>query len=340
MGFEWRKHGREEPWKLKYFGIGNENWGCGGSMRPQYYADLFRRYQTFVRSYGEEPILKIAGGPDGENYEWMEVLMREDKDLMGAISLHYYTRPGDWEHKGDSLVFDEEEWYDVMGAAQKMEELLTNHSAIMDRYDPEKKVGLIVDEWGTWFDVMPGTNPGFLYQQNTMRDAVSAVLSLHSFHRHCGRVVMANIAQMVNVLQAMILTEGEKMVLTPTYHLFRMMKGHMDSELLDVDYTAGTYMAKGTKTPAYSISASEKDGIMTVSCVNTRLDKAEEITLEIRDRQITAVSAELLAADDMHAANTFEEPERVKPVQLDITAEGNTLHFTLPAASVAVLTIK
>ena len=336
---ERRKNGREEPWKLKWFGVGNENWGCGGNMRPEYYSDLYRRYQTFIRNYGDEPIFKIAGGPGDFNYHWTEVLMREQKNLMDGMSLHYYTFPGDWNEKGDSVVFDDDDWYRTMAKAMKMETAIKNHTAIMDSYDPEKKVSLIVDEWGTWFDVLPGTNPGFLYQQNTIRDAVIAMLTLHIFHAHNDRVLMANIAQMVNVLQAMILTEGEKMVLTPTYHLFRMMKGHMDGELLDVDHTSGTYDCIGVSVPEVSISASEKDGVMTVSAVNTRLDSDKDIELEIRDADFKSVSAELLASSDVHNCNTFDEPEKVKPALLHTAAENGKISFKLPAASAAVLTV-
>lgn len=309
-------------------------------MRPEYYSDLYRRYQTFVRNYGDEPVYKIAGGPGDFNYHWTEVLMQESKHCMDAMSLHYYTMPGDWNSKGDSVSFDEQQWYDTMGAAQRMQTAVENHRAIMDRYDPEKKVGLVVDEWGTWFDVIPGTNPGFLYQQNTIRDAVSAVLTLHIFHNNCDRIVMANIAQMVNVLQAMILTEGDKIVLTPTYHLFRMMKGHMDSERLDVDYSAETYIAKDTQTPKYSVSASERNGVMTISCVNTTLDCDEDMILDIRDREISEVSAEILTSEDMHDANTFSEPDKVQPQVLSTTVKEGRISFKLPAKSVVVLTVK
>lgn len=337
---ERRKNGREEPWKLKYFGVGNENWGCGGNMRPEYYADLYRRYSTFVRSYGEEPVYKIAGGPGDFNYHWTEVLMKEAGNCMNAMSLHYYTIPGDWKNKGDSVVFDEEQWYRTMKAALRMEETISRHSAIMDRYDPDKKVGLIVDEWGTWFDVMPGTNPGFLYQQNTMRDAVSAVLTLHIFHKHCDRVVMANIAQMVNVLQAVILTEGEKMLLTPTYYVLKMMNAHQDGTLLDIDYIGGETGCGEITVPKVSVSASEKDGAITISMCNTSLTDAEEMTIALRDTDKTTVSGEILHADDMHAHNTFDAPDTVytKPAEAEI--ENGTIRVKLPPMSVIVLTVK
>ncbi|MFS8572711.1 MAG: alpha-N-arabinofuranosidase, partial [Clostridia bacterium] len=227
-----RQNGREEPWRLPFFGIGNENWGCGGNMRPEYYADLYRRYQTYVRHFGKNRIYKIACGPNGDDYRWTEVLMREAGAYMDGLSLHYYTVPGTWAKKGSATEFDEDEWFITLKKALRIEELIKRHSAIMDRYDPLKRVGLIVDEWGTWYDVEPGTNPAFLYQQNTVRDALVAGLHLNIFNNHAERVKMANIAQTVNVLQAMILTDGPKMIVTPTYHVFEMYKPHQGATLL------------------------------------------------------------------------------------------------------------
>ena len=221
-----KANGREKPWKLPYFGVGNESWGCGGNMRPEYYADLYRRYSTYVRNFSDNRIYKIACGASDFDFRWTEVLMREAGRFMDGLSLHYYTVPGDWSNKGSATEFDEREWFVTMKKTLVMDDLITRHSSIMDYYDPEKRVGLIVDEWGTWYDVEPGTNPGFLYQQNTLRDALVAGINLNIFNNHCDRVHMANLAQTVNVLQAMILTEGERMVLTPTYHVFYMYKVH------------------------------------------------------------------------------------------------------------------
>lgn len=205
-----RDNGQEEAWKVEFFGVGNESWGCGGNMRPEYYADLYRRYQTYVRKYGEHTIYKIACGPNVDDYNWTEVLMRNAANYMDGLSLHHYSIPTRvWQDKGNALNFPEEQWYSVLEHAQYMDELITKHSTIMDKYDPEKRVGLIVDEWGSWYNVEPGTNLGFLYQQNTIRDAMLAAITLNIFHKHADRVHMANIAQMVNVLQAMLLTEGE-----------------------------------------------------------------------------------------------------------------------------------
>ncbi|MFO7161080.1 MAG: alpha-L-arabinofuranosidase C-terminal domain-containing protein, partial [[Clostridium] cellulosi] len=220
-----RKNGRDEPWKVKYFAVGNENWGGGGNMTPEYYANLYRHYQTFLKNYGDNKLYKIACGPGEDDYAWTDTVMRLAGKYMNAISLHYYTVPGIFDiKKGSALEFDEKEYYITLKKALRIDELITKHLQIMDRYDPEHKVDLIVDEWGTWYDVEPGTNPGFLYQQNTMRDALVAALTLNIFNHHSDRITMANIAQTVNVLQAVILTNGEKMILTPTYHVFDLYK--------------------------------------------------------------------------------------------------------------------
>lgn len=206
------KNGRKEPYRLKYFCVGNENWGCGGNMRPEFYADMYRRYQTYVRNYGSNKIYKIACGPNSDDYNWTETVVKLAGRFMDALSLHYYTVPGTWQAKGSATKFTEEEWYITLSKTLKMDELVTKHSAIIRQYDPDNRIGLVVDEWGTWYDVEPGTNPGFLYQQNTMRDALVAGINLNIFNKHSDKVVMANIAQTINVLQAVILTEGEKML--------------------------------------------------------------------------------------------------------------------------------
>ena len=336
---ERRKNGREEPWKLKFFGVGNENWGCGGNMRPEYYSDLFRRYSVFIRNYGEEPIYKIAGGPNVDDTNWTSVLMKNIGNAMNALSLHNYSYEGDWNNKGDSVVFDENGWYSNMVSAYKMRNVIKAHRAVMDQYDPEGKIALIVDEWGNWYNVMPGTNPGFLYQQNTLRDVVSGMLILHIFHENSDRVYMANIAQMVNVLQAMVLTEGEKMVLTPTYYLFKMMKGHMDGDKLDIDYDSKNYEVDGASIPKISMSASEKGGAVTISVCNTSTSEDEEIVIDVRDKNVSSAVAQILTGE-INTHNTFDEPEAIKPEELNVTLADGKVTFTLPAKSAAVITLK
>lgn len=341
----WRKeNGRDKPWKLKYFGVGNENWGCGGNMRPEYYADVYRRFQTYVRHYGDNRVYKIAGGPNVDDYRWTEVLMREAGRLMDGLSLHYYTIPGGWENKRAALDFDEAEWFETMRKALHIDELITKHSAIMDRYDPQKRVGLIVDEWGTWYLVEPGTNPGFLYQQNSLRDALVAALHFHIFHRHCDRVRMANIAQTVNVLQAVVLTDGPKMLLTPTYHVFEMFKVHQDAEALAVQVDTEMYRVGSEAIPQLSVSASKRgDGLIHVSMCNVHPGSEAPVRLKLAGLQNTPrISGRILSHSDMNAHNTFEQPDVLRPQPFDgyanVSREG--LDVSLPPMSVAVLEIR
>jgi len=337
----WRKqNGRAEPWKLKYFGVGNENWGCGGSMRPEYYADLYRHYQTYVRNYGGNEIYKIACGPNSADYNWTEVLMREAGRMMNGLSLHYYTIPtGEWSDKGAATGFDERAWFDTLKSTLYMEELIAKHAAIMDKYDPDKKVALIVDEWGTWYNVEPGTNPGFLYQQNTLRDALVAGVNLNLFHSHCDRVRMANLAQIVNVLQALILTEGEKLLLTPTYHVFEMYKVHQDAELLPIEFDSPGYTFEGETIPQVSVSASvdASDRVHLTFCNLSHADSAS-VRCAIDGKAFANVSGRVLTDKALDAHNAFDAPDRLRPVKLDGAAlQDGVLTVTLPPASVTVL---
>lgn len=338
-----RENGREEPWRIKFFGIGNENWGCGGNMRPEYYADEYRRYQTYVRNYGDNKVYKIACGAAGADYNWTEVLMREAQHLMDGLSLHHYTITGEtWNQKGAATGFTEAEWYTTMQKTLFLDELVTKHATIMDKYDPQKRVGLIIDEWGNWFDVEPGTNPGFLYQQNTLRDALSAGIGLNIFNTHCDRVQMANIAQMVNVLQAVILTEGAKMLLTPTYHVFDLYQAHQGAELLTASLQCSDYEQNGLKIPQLNVSASQAaTGAITITVCNLDPHQPADLTCEIPGMKPNNASGRLLTAPGMTAHNTFEEPETVKPV--DFTAIRLTktgLSAQLPPMSVVALTIE
>ncbi|WP_408011399.1 alpha-N-arabinofuranosidase [Pseudalkalibacillus sp. A8] len=341
---DWRKeNGREEPWKLKYFGVGNESWGCGGNMRPEYYADLYRRYQTYVRNYGDNKIYKIAGGANVDDFNWTDMLMREAAQRMDGLSLHYYTIPGDfWKGKGSATDFTEDEWTITMQKALHMDELVTQHGTIMDRYDANKRVGLIVDEWGTWFDIEPDTNPGFLYQQNTIRDALVAGVTLNIFNDHCDRVQMANIAQTVNVLQAMVLTEQDKMIVTPTYHVFEMYKVHQGAEKLSLNFNVDSIKLGDQEIPQVTASASkDKNGKVNISLCNLDNKKASTIQLDIRgDIKLANVSGRILTSSSMNARNTFEQPEKVKPVPFEnYRVAERTLEVQLPAMSVAVLSI-
>lgn len=337
-----RQNGQEKPWHLKYFGIGNENWGCGGNMRPEYYSDLYRRYQTYVRNFGDNKIYKIACGPNTDDYNWTEVVMQLAGKFMDGLSLHYYTVPGDtWENKGSATEFDEKTWYKTLKKTLFMDELITRHSEIMNKYDPDKRVGLVVDEWGTWYDVEPGTHPGFLFQQNTMRDALVAAINLNIFNKHSDRVVMANIAQMVNVLQSVILTEGANMILTPTYHVFELYKEHQDAELLESALTTDEVGVDEYRVPNLHHSVSmDGEGKIHITICNLSLTESRTINAQITGKTVKTVSGRILTGE-MNAHNTFDNPERVKPVEFkDFSLEKDELKFTLPPVSVVALTVE
>ncbi|MFI3835559.1 alpha-N-arabinofuranosidase [Streptococcus equinus] len=325
-----RENGHDDPWKVKFFGVGNESWGCGGNMRPDYYADVYRRYQTFVRQYGKDKIYKIACGPNIDDYNWMDRVMSIAAPFMDGISLHHYALTGAWEDKGPALGFEESQWWSLLKSAKKMDELITKHSTIMDKYDPEKRVGLIVDEWGSWLAVEPGTNPGFLYQQNTIRDAMVAALTLNIFHKHADRVHMANIAQTVNVLQAMILTEGDKMVKTPSYHVFDLYKVHQDADVV---------ASYGDESDTLSYTVSKKDGMISISLCNYSLTDTQTLDVagEFGD---TIAEARYITADKMDEHNDFEHPENITIKDFDgAKLVDGQLSITVPPMSVATIRI-
>lgn len=325
-----RENGHDDPWKVKFFGVGNESWGCGGNMRPDYYADVYRRYQTFVRQYGKDKIYKIACGPNIDDYNWMDRVMSIAAPFMDGISLHHYALTGAWEDKGPALGFEESQWWSLLKSAKKMDELITKHSTIMDKYDPEKRVGLIVDEWGSWLAVEPGTNPGFLYQQNTIRDAMVAALTLNIFHKHADRVHMANIAQTVNVLQAMILTEGDKMLKTPSYHVFDLYKVHQDADVV---------ASYGDESDTLSYTVSKKDGMISISLCNYSLTDSQTLDVagEFGD---TIAGARYITADKMDEHNDFEHPENITIKDFDgAKLVDGQLSITIPPMSVATIRI-
>jgi alpha-N-arabinofuranosidase len=336
-----RQNGREEPWQVKYFGIGNENWGCGGNMTAEYYANVFRRYQTYIRNYGENQVYKIACGSFDFNYEWTEVMMREASRYMDGLSLHYYTIPGTWADKGSATEFTENDWFVTLKKASGIEEIVTQHSKIMDRYDPDKRIGLIVDEWGVWHNVESGTNPGFLYQQNTLRDALVAGITLNILNQHCDRVHMANLAQTINVLQALILTDGDKMLLTPTYHVFDMYKVHQDATLLETRVENETnYFHRGESLPQINISASKDEmGNVHVSLCNLDPNTIAEVEIKLSGMDaVGQVSGQILTAKDMQAHNTYDQPNHMKPIAFQsFSLAGQTVIAQLAPMSVTML---
>lgn len=335
-------NGREKPWNVKYWGIGNEAWGCGGNMRPEYYADIYRQYATFMSDSKDAKLFKIASGASSNDYNWTDVLMRNiPLNMLDGVALHHYSVI-DWNKKGPATGFSEEQYFTIMNRALNMEELVTRHSTIMDRYDPAKKVALVVDEWGGWYDVEPGTNPGFLFQQNTMRDAMIAGVSLNIFNNHAERVRMANLAQAINVLQAVILTDEEKLILTPTYHVMEMYNVHHDARLLPLKIKTNDYTFNNEKLPAVSASASvDKSGVAHLSLVNIDARKAQEVSITLSGLKFKTVTGRILASEKMSDHNTFDAPAKVQPqVFKDAKVENGLLKVKLPPVSVVVLELK
>lgn len=338
-----RENGREKPWNVTFWGVGNETWGCGGNMRPEYYADLYRKYATFMTGWSNDnKIFRIASGANSADYNWTEVLMKNiPHHLLEGVALHHYSVI-DWSKKGPSTTFSEQQYFSTMQRALFMDSLIIKHSAIMDKYDPRKRVALVVDEWGGWYEVEPGTNPGFLYQQNTMRDAMIAGLTLNIFHKHSERVRMANLAQAINVLQAVILTEDEKMLLTPTYHVMEMYNVHQDATNLPLTIKTADYKVGAENMPAVSASASKDSlGRTHISLVNIDAKKAQDISINLQGGSYKIVNGRILSSSKLQDFNSFTDKEKIKPVAFKGAAlKGNTLNVKLPPFSVVVLELK
>lgn len=346
-----KKNGSCAPWKVDFFGLGNENWGCGGNMNPDYYANEYRRYQTFIRDYNSERhIKKICCGAPHDDYEWTKEVLetcfrrvaKEQHGFMDGLSLHYYVYPEGIDTKGSSTDFDQKVWYKTLNKAVFMDELITKHGEIMDEYDPDKKIGMIVDEWGTWYTCEPGTNPGFLYQQNTMRDALVAGITLNIFNKHSDRVKMANLAQIVNVLQAVILTEGDKIVKTPTYHVFDIYKYHQDAELIFSDIDIKMIGVENEwQVPNLTESVSiTSDGVLHLTMTNLSAEESFDIDAEIIGKKPEKVLGEIVTGE-IHAKNTFDEPECVVVRKYDgVQNTEKGIRFIIPASSVLHLELR
>ncbi|QMW04308.1 alpha-N-arabinofuranosidase [Spirosoma foliorum] len=339
-----QQNGRQAPWNVRYWGVANEAWGCGGNMKPDFYANLYRQYSTFMNNrVGKERIFRIASGASDNDYVWTETLMKNiPGSLMEGLAMHHYSVLSWGEgKKGSATEFTDQEYFKTMQQALLMDELIEKHSAIMDKYDPEKKIALIVDEWGGWYNVEPGTNPGFLYQQNTMRDAVLAGATLNIFHKHCERVRMANLAQAINVLQAVILTKGDKLLLTPTYHVLEMYNVHQDATMLPVEVKSDDFVVDKEKLPAVSVSASrDKAGKVHISLVNIDPTKPQAISVDLKGIKAAGLTGRILTSANVHDHNTFENLTKIKPVVFNgAKVEGDKLTVTLPPVSVVVLEI-
>ena len=338
-----KQNGREKAWNVKFWGIGNEAWGCGGNMKPEYYANIYRQYTTFLTSWNNDnKIFRIASGASDADYNWTEVLMRDiPHGMLEGLAVHHYSVIN-WNKKGSDVDFSEQEYFTTMQRALQMDELLRGHTTVMDKYDPKKKVALVVDEWGGWYDVEKGTNGAFLYQQNTMRDAMIAGTTLNIFHKYCDRLRIANLAQAVNVLQSVILTKEEKMILTPTYHVMEMYNVHQDATMLPLSIKSENYMFGKDSLQAISASASkDKAGVVHISLVNINPNKAQEITVSLRGMKTKTVTGRILASDKVQDYNSFDNPNKIQPKEFKGTSlKGDDLKITLPPVSVVVLEIK
>jgi len=341
-----KQNGREKPWHLKYLGVGNESWGCGGDMLAPYYADLFRRYSVYCRNFDGNKLFKIASGASDYDYDWTETLMKKAARQMNGISLHYYTCYSWDKSKGHALDFTTDQYYWTIGKCLEIEDVVKRHAAIMDVYDPGKRVALLVDEWGTWWEEEPGTIKGHLYQQNTMRDAMVAALSLNVFHKYTDRVRMTNIAQIANVLQSMVLTKGDQMVLTPTYYVFKMYVPHQGARVIPCHIESKTMKAENerSKKPrtfqTVSATASEKNGVVTLSLTNVDLDNDCEVKVELGSIGVKKVSGEILTSKNIADYNDFGKAELVAPKSFSGTKlNGNTLTVKMPAKSIVSLTL-
>ncbi|KGO81494.1 alpha-N-arabinofuranosidase [Flavobacterium beibuense F44-8] len=335
-----RDNGRDKSWNVKFWGVGNEAWGCGGNMTADYYADVYRKYATFMSNWNDKELYRIASGASGDDYNWTETLMKKiPKNLVKGLALHYYTVV-DWNNKGKATNFTDEEYFNTMKASWFMNEQIEKHSEIMDKYDPKKEIALVVDEWGAWYDTDPADNKGVLYQQNTMRDAIIAGMNLNIFNNHAERVKMANLAQAVNVLQAVILTDGEKMLLTPTYHVMEMYKVHQDATLVPLEVNSANFTYKAESIPAVTASASIKDGKTHISLVNVDNKVSQTITIPT-NKKYKKVSGRILTSKDMNDHNTFANPEIIKPeIFHDMKLKAEELTVKIPPFSVVVLEIE
>jgi alpha-L-arabinofuranosidase len=346
-------NGHPAPYRIAYLGIGNESWDCGGNMTPDYYLSKLKVYSRFVRNFNpaqqdRQQMLKIAVGPGGDEprfMEWTEAIMKAWQhhqwswDING-LSLHNYTVIN-WDKKFASVGFGETEYSQILKATLDMEGLINKHAAIMDKYDPQKKIALVVDEWGGWYAPLPGSNPGFLVQQNSLRDAILAALNLNIFARHADRVRMANIAQMINVLQAMIMTDKEKMVLTPTYYVFKMYVPFQDATFLPVTFNAGTYMHGDITLPRVdAIAAKDTAGKLWLEITNVAPNQPVEIEVSLAGITAKSAAGETLTAPKVDSVNTFEVPNTVIPKPISAKVQGGKLTLKLEPKSVTVISVE
>ena len=337
-----QQSGRTKPWNVKYWGVGNESWDCGGHMTVDYYITQYKKYATFMTSYGNaEGLFRIAVGPGTEDFKWTEALIRDiPLKMLDGISIHHYSVIN-WSKKGSATLFSEEEYFNTIKQAYRMEKMISGNCEVMDKYDSGKKVALVVDEWGGWYDSEPNSKGAILYQQNTMRDAMIAGLTLNIFNNHADRVRMANLAQCINVLQAVILTKEEKMILTPTYHVMEMYNVHQDAMQLPLQLQTEKYIFGKDTVDAVNASASkDKNGIVHISLVNVHATKQQVIKINLEGSTYKNVTGRILQSERLQDHNTFDKPEAVVPKSFTgAKFAANLLEVVLPPFSVVVLKI-
>jgi alpha-L-arabinofuranosidase len=335
-----KKNGRDKPWNVKMWGVGNEAWGCGGNMTADYYSNIYRQYATFMTDWSNSSKLyRIASGASDNEYAWTETLMKNiPHNMVSGVALHHYSVIS-WNDKGHAVNFNESQYFKTMEEAWKMEEYVTRHSTIMDKYDPNKKVALIVDEWGGWYNEEDNKKSGVLYQQNTMRDAMIAGITLNIFNNHADRVKGANLAQIVNVLQSVILTKEEKMILTPTYHVMKMYNVHQNAKMIPINILSPSYEYSTKKLDALSASASiDTLGNVNISLTNIDFTKSHEVSFELRGSQFKNISAYILTSPNISDHNSFEEPNKISPKLFqNIKQVGDNIRLTIPPYSVIVM---
>jgi len=334
-------NGYKEPFRVRYWGVGNENWGCGGNFDPEDYAAEYRRFSTFLFNFPDAPLYLIACGPSGNNHEWTHKFFQK---LRGFRKIHGYAAHYYCGTAGTATEYTTDQWYELLARASQMEKLVVEQREIMDEYDPQRRIGLLVDEWGTWHPSTPEREPSFLWQQNTLRDGLVAALTLDIFNRHADKIVMGNIAQTINVLQAMILTAGDKMLTTPTFHVYEMYSQHQGGQALKVLFEADdiSFWVENGKRQFWGVngSASLTNKTVCLTVVNPNAENPIEATIHLSEGEAKEATARILTYYDIHAHNTFDIPQNVTPYTESITATGKNFQHCFPPASVTALLIQ
>ena len=326
-------NGSAEPFRVRYWGVGNESWGCGGNMRPEEYARLYRDFAVYCRNFGGTDLFLVASGPSGNDSHWSRGLMDGlGWDRPQGVSMHYYSGGAD-----RSTTFTADHMNEQFISYLKVEEAIVQQRAVLDSYQKGKEIGLILDEWGVWDDIPEEDERryGKLWQQSTMRSAIAAGLGLNIFNRQADKLHMCNIAQMVNVLQSLLLTdgpEGEHCVRTTTYHAFSLFKPHRTKTAVRVE--------SGDSSPSgLSVSASKSDKELVVTLVNPRHDVDLQVECTLKGVNPNPGTAQILHDAEWNACNTFDHPDRIAPKPLTLRVDGSQVHLDLPRLSLVTAVV-